>query len=237
MTGVGMANPQICGTKHDIYNNGSYLAAHPTWDAEHSPWKAKHVSRMLKKHELNPITVAEVGCGAGEIILSLSQDMPQASFLGYEVSVDAFQLARVKQTDRVNFVLDDITIKNVRYDLLLTMDVFEHVDDYLGFLRNLRGKSEYKIFHIPLDLSCHSLLRDIPMRNRESVGHLHYFTRNTALATLRDCGYEVIDDFYTACIEVHPTKFSTLVRRAAYKMSPDATVLLLGGYALMVLAR
>jgi hypothetical protein len=26
--------------KKDIYNDGSYFAKHPTWDVEHSPWKA-----------------------------------------------------------------------------------------------------------------------------------------------------------------------------------------------------
>lgn len=32
---------------------------------------------------------------------------------------------------------------------------------------------------------------------RRSVGHIHYFTKETALALLEDTGYRVIDHGYT----------------------------------------
>jgi hypothetical protein len=37
---------------------------------------------------------------------------------------------------------------------------------------------------------------------RETYGHLHYFTRETALATLSDIGYEIVDYFYTDDFEI-----------------------------------
>ena len=79
----------------------------------------------------------------------------------------------------------------------MAIDVFEHVEDYFGFLRKLREKAEYKIFHIPLDLSVQTVLRSSPIiKGRKSVGHIHYFTKETALETLKDTGYEIIDYFY-----------------------------------------
>ena len=77
------------------------------------------------------------------------------------------------------------------------MDVFEHVDDYLGFLKLCKNKAKHTIFHIPLDLSASAILRNRLMAVRKSVGHLHYFMKETALATLVDAGYEIIDSFYT----------------------------------------
>lgn len=42
---------------------------------------------------------------------------------------------------------------DVSWDLVLVLDVFEHVDDYLGFLRGLSRIARNIIFHIPLDIS------------------------------------------------------------------------------------
>ncbi len=77
------------------------------------------------------------------------------------------------------------------------VDVFEHVEDYIGFLRKVARLARYGIFHIPLDISVQSILRDLPMNNRRTAGHLHYFMKDTALATLDYAGLEILDWFYT----------------------------------------
>jgi hypothetical protein len=176
------------------------------------------------------------GCGAGEILTQLTESFPNANYVGYEVSADAYKLALARESESLHFELGDLTKKDVHFDLLLAIDVIEHVSDYLGFTQALRSKATYKIFHIPLDISYHSLFRDIMMKNRAGVGHLHYFTKDTALATLRDCGYRIIDHFYTACIDNYPDMLTSRIRRLAFRVSPDRAVLCLGGYSLMVLA-
>ncbi len=80
------------------------------------------------------------------------------------------------------------------------------------------------------------------MYARNSVGHLHYSNRETALATLRDCGYEIIDTFYTATFLDFPlpslkARLAKPVRALLFKIAPDLTVRLLGGCSLMVLAK
>lgn len=69
------------------------------------------------------------------------------------------------------------------------MDVFEHVDDYLGFLKLCKNKTKNTIFHIPLDISAQGILRNKLIAARKSVSHLHYFMKETAIATLIDSGY------------------------------------------------
>lgn len=76
---------------------------------------------------------------------------------------------------------------------------------------------------------------------RESVGHLHYFFKDSVLATLKDCGYVVLDYKYTASrLELPNQAFSSqlmrLPRRLLYSVNPDFAVRMLGGYSLMVLA-
>ena len=225
-----------------VYLDGSYLELTETWHVEDSAWKAKNVAAMLERNRLTPASVCDVGCGAGEIIRQLSTQFTQSRFVGYDVSPQAVDLARPREADNITFKQADILKEDVSFDLLLAADVFEHVDDYMGFLRGLKPKATFKVFHIPLDISVMSILLGSMITTRHLVGHLHYFTKETALATLRDCGYEIIDSFHTAAFMDLPGK--TLKRRIAgiprrffFRISPAFTAQCLGGCSLMVLAR
>lgn len=223
--------------------NGEYLKNNPAWHVEDSPWKAKQILKMLKRNPLNPKTIVEIGCGAGEILNQLYSSMPvDVSFTGYDISGDAIRLAKTREKERLTFKHENYLETNINPDLLLMMDVFEHVDDYLGFLRLCKNKAKNVIFHIPLDLSVQGILRNIPMVNRNSVGHLHYFMKETAIATLVDTGYEIVDSFYTAGMLELPrktikAKLAFLPRKLMYKVNEDLAAKVFGGFSLLVLAK
>ena len=228
-----------------IYTDGTYLRNNPDWHVDDSPWKAKHVARMLDRHGIVPQTVCEIGCGAGEILRSLSTHLePSTRFFGYEISPNAYKICSQKANERFTFRLANLLDEtDVRFDLVMAMDVFEHVEDYFGFLRKLRDKAQYKIFHIPLELSAQEVLRGKPLLNaRRTVGHIHHFSKETALATLEDCGYTVLDHFYTSGRTDlgglgWKSQLMRLPRQALYKVNQDAAVRTLGGYSLLALAR
>ncbi len=229
----------------DCYTQGDYIARNPTWHAEDSAWKAKHILRMIGKNDLRPNTVCEVGCGAGEILNQLYLELPDhIAFIGYEISPQAYELASQKAKERLQFHLNNFEDEpDCFFDLLLVVDVVEHVEDYFGFLRALRGKAEHKIFHIPLDISVQRVLWGTPiLRRRRDVGHIHYFTKETALATLQDTGYEIVDHFYTGGSLELPEKslmysLGKWPLRLARLLNQDMAVRILGGHSLMVLAR
>ena len=52
----------------NIYVGGEYLKKNPLWHIDESPFKVKYILRMMEKHRLQPKTICEVGCGAGEVI-------------------------------------------------------------------------------------------------------------------------------------------------------------------------
>ncbi len=226
------------------YFDGAYLAHNPTWHAEHSATKARWIDEILRRNSLEPRTIAEIGCGSGEILVELRKRRPEAQFTGFEISPQAFAICSPKAERGLDFREDDLLQSpSERFDLMLAIDVFEHVPDYLGFLRALRGRAEYKLFHIPLDLSAQALLRgtSYPIL-REQTGHLHYFHKYTALATLKDCGYEVVDWNYTRSSQELPgkslrTKLANLPRRLLQTFSEDLSARLLGGYSLLALTR
>lgn len=228
----------------DRYFDGAYLAHNATWHAEHSPTKARWIDEILRRNRVEPKTIAEVGCGSGQILVELKKLRPAASYTGFEISPQAYAICSPKQEDGLSFRLEDLAKSHSeRFDLLLAIDVFEHVPDYIGFLKSLKDKAGHKVFHIPLDLSVQALLRgtSYPIL-REQTGHLHYFYKYTALATLRDCGYEIVDWNYTRSSQELPgkgirTKVANLPRRLMQLVSEDLSARFFGGYSLMVLAR
>lgn len=226
-----------------IYTDGTYLTQNPDWHADDSAWKAGHVARMLERHGIVPQTVCEVGCGAGEILRELTKKLPpETRFFGYDISPNAYALCSQKASANLQFNLADLLEEPVHFDVVMALDVFEHVEDYFGFLRKLRTKATHKIFHIPLELSAQQVARGRPLLDaRRSVGHIHHFSTETALATLEDCGYRVIDHFYTSGrTELGGLSWKArllkLPRKALYAIKPDLAVRLLGGYSLLVLA-
>jgi len=228
----------------EMYTDGTYLENNPTWHVQDSPWKANHIKTIIDRNGLNPNSVCEVGCGAGEILKQLSGHYPETEFYGYEISPQAFALCNKKSTANLSFRLQDLLDDDSAYfDIAMAIDVFEHVEDYFGFLRKLRKKAEYKIFHIPLDLSVQKVFRYTSiLERRADVGHIHYFTKETALETLKDTGYEIVDYFYTgSAIELPDVGWKAsllkIPRKVAFSVSEDWTVRILGGYSIMVLAR
>ena len=127
--------------------------------------------------------------------------------------------------------------------MLLVLDVLEHLEDYFSFLRRLRARGMYKLFFFPLDLSVQSVIRPHGLlHTRDVFAHLHYFTRETALRTLEDTGYRILDAVYTSDALDSPTRLLgrrllRWPRKAAFALNHDIAAHLLGGYRLLVLAQ
>lgn len=227
-----------------IYRDGSYLLSNPSWHIEESPFKVRQIRRMIKRRGLAPKTVCDVGCGAGLVLAELQPDLPSDCVCwGYDVSPDALDMCSKRSNENLHFRLRDIRSGecDTFFDLLLMLDVFEHVEDYIGLVRAVRPKAKLKLFHIPLDVSVQAVLRrNGLLLRRDHHAHLHYFTKETALRTLTDVGYKIVDYFYTPrCIELGDLlvqKIARIPRKLSFAAFPDLTVRILGGYSLLVLA-
>ncbi len=226
------------------YTSGEHLERNPDWHSYESSWKIQHILPMLDRHHLLPDTVCEVGCGAGEVLRLLQTHLSDTCRLwGYDISPQAIAMCQGKANDRLHFKLADIRQEqDVFFDLLLVLDVIEHLEDYFSFLRDLKPISRYKLFHIPLEISVQGVLRGkIFLKNRDLHGHLHHFTKETALRTIEDTGYKVLDYSYSPEYELSTTLPQTnlmkLPRKLFFALSKDWAVRILGGTRLLVLAQ
>jgi SAM-dependent methyltransferase len=226
-----------------IYTDGAYLAkTGGTWHLEDSLFKAQRVASMLARHdEIKPSTICEIGCGAGGVLAELQKMLSDhIAFTGYDISPQAHALSARFSNPRCQFILGDAFADQSQYDLVLVMDVIEHVEDYFSFLRNVRQKGELKIYHIPLDAYVSGILRG--NNSWDSAGHLHLFTIETALKALQHTGHRVVDWIFTDGGIVAPQQTSrgriaNLVRIPLSKFSTKLACRLLGGYSMLVLAK
>ncbi len=225
------------------YLTRDYLDKNPTWDVEDSPWKARHVMDLLAKCKEEPTTICEIGCGAGGILNALSRSLPNARLYGFDIAPDVILFWERFKTPQIEFTLGDFLEINARtYDVILLLDLIEHLQDPFHFLHRVSNSTKYIICHIPLDLSAISVLREKPLLHvREKVGHIHYYTKNIAIALLEGCGYRIVHWAYTGAGFTAPqrsisTKMAGAFRKAVFSLNRDWGARLLGGETLMVLA-
>jgi SAM-dependent methyltransferase len=228
-----------------IYTDGTYLERNPSWHAEDAAWKAEQIMAMVRRHGLAPRRVGEIGCGSGDLLAHLSEMLGiGVDFHGYDVALDAMEIARPKSRRNLMFHHGDgIEDSGADFDLVLVVDVLEHVEDCIGFARRVAKLGTDKIFHIPLEVSVQTVLRATPIQaSRERWGHLHFFTEETALATIAAAGMTVVDSTFTFTSLDLPAerlrrRLARWPRRVGYALSPHLAVRVLGGASLLVLAR
>ncbi len=227
-----------------IYVQGEYLKHNPDWHQSDSKWKAQQVSTLLKRNDLSPKSICEVGCGAGAILHQLSTRLhPSTTLIGYDISQDAINFCDQYKKLNLNYIHGDyFRIDTTYYDVVMAMDVAEHVENYMEFIRNLRKGGDYKIFHFPLEISVNKAIRKNALnRSRDRLGHLHYFSKETVLRTLCDCDHQIVDYFYTNSLDTQEQPLLTKLLRPIIKfffwLNNDFTVRFWGGYSLIVLTK
>jgi SAM-dependent methyltransferase len=228
----------------DIYNDGTYLKHNPTWGAEDAAWKASLISQLLNEAAISYATLAEVGCGSGEILVELSRRLPDhVAFFGFDSSADAISLAKPKETPRLRIEQADWLQEpnpTLHYDVLLVIDVLEHVQDYLGFLATVSTKATHTVFHIPLDMCVWTLFREkMLIESKRRVGHIHVYTEEFIKSVLKDYGFILRAQRYTEPTFQNKSFKQSLVnglRKLLFRISTKWGTKILGGYSILVLA-
>jgi len=168
----------------DLYTSGEYAKASPTWHAEDSPWKAKQIMRSLQpcltgKHS---VRICEVGCGVGVVLAELRRALQElnvaATCVGYDIASAAIERAISihGQSNSLSFECCDVLSKpTLECDWLLLIDVLEHLEDPVGFLRELRGRGVQQfIVNLPLENNLVNIVRGRTDPRKSRVGHLHF---------------------------------------------------------------
>ncbi|MFH1910376.1 MAG: class I SAM-dependent methyltransferase [bacterium] len=223
----------------NIYKNGQYKQNHPTWHDEDAAFKAQEVLKIIKRNRLKVRSIIDIGCGTGGVLKILSQKLKVSKLVGFEPYKEVLKIAKTKHPE-VDFI-DKLPQK--KFDLALALDVIEHLEKPKKILLQIKTLAKYKIFHVPLSLSLQARLRKTPPEyGREHSGHLHNFTKKSALDFLKANNYEILDFSYTkgailTPIKTRRQKFLNIFRILFFPVFPNLTSKLLGGFSLIVLTK
>jgi SAM-dependent methyltransferase len=219
-----------------------FAVANPGWGVEDADDKVRDVVRSICRVHLHPRSVCDVGCGVGEVLAQLRQRLGTERAVGYDISRYAITLARKRETPGLRFCLADATQDDESFDLMLMLDVIEHVADPVGFLRSVNHKAPVAIINLPLELSALKVLSAHSLvRGRRGLGHINYFNEQLAHELLNEAGYEVRDAWFSPPgkgRDVHDAKRRLLraAQRTATRVSPSIAARTIGGSSLMMVA-
>jgi SAM-dependent methyltransferase len=227
----------------EIYHDGTYLAKNPDWHEKDASFKAGYISRLFRLIPDQILNVADIGCGTGQIMAELCNLLPeQVRFFGFDISTDAIRLARNKESERIKVDLLDLVSRSEKdciFDVILVIDVLEHVENYFAFLDGIVKKARYTIFHIPLDLSLWSLFREkMLLESKERVGHIHNFTEDFIKSILEDQGFKILYQLYTPPTGKPKSTKEVIInglRKLLFKMNKRFASKTIGGYSILLL--
>lgn len=174
------------------------------------PWETARFDFFIKKMSSyinfqQPITVMDVGCGDAYFIATLKRKFPQINCVGVDINftpeIKTAILERYKDCTLQLFTTVEEAKQQVgKVDLILLMDVIEHIADDISFLKN-------EILPVMESDKCYTFIT-VPAyqflftKHDEFLGHYRRYNnkllkKNVALSGInsRECGY-----FFTTLI-------------------------------------
>ncbi|MGC6493973.1 MAG: methyltransferase domain-containing protein [Myxococcota bacterium] len=217
----------------------SYGQRNPGWHREDAIFKAEEVLHALQQHNWAPSSIADLGCGSAEVVSELGRrlDVP--------VTLTAWDPAPIEATGPPTHPsvrrLSSPVPPALDADLVLLLDVLEHLEHPESMLRAARDIAPKAIIRLPLELSVLDRIRPQRLRHaREVYGHLHHYTTHSALALLRRAGWRVMHREWVR-VPWQPVtswhRFTESCRHAGMQWAPRLTVELLGGWSLFAMCQ
>lgn len=162
---------------------------------------SSHSAALRVVRELRPATLLDIGCGPGHVARRCAADGVRVT--GVDREPPAFAMHEFL---RVHLDREPLPVDAFAYDVVLLLDVIEHLPDPEGFLVGLRNKSRSlpasgprsafvlstpNVAFASMRLSLLLGSFNYAERGILDIDHKRLFTKRSLLRALRDCGYEV----------------------------------------------
>ncbi|HAO93198.1 MAG: hypothetical protein A2X99_02630 [Deltaproteobacteria bacterium GWB2_55_19] len=180
------------------FHRKDYTSINTTLHVEDSPWKIEKVRKLIGKR-LSPRVICDIGCGAGLIAKGMAEAYPDALVIGLDISIDMLKAARrnTPEAEFVNARIEALPIGAGMADIIMLMDVLEHLEDPGKVLGALSQIARHLIIKVPLEDSLWYWANDKTGRytreeNRRKLGHIQYFKMSSLTRLLNNAGFEVV---------------------------------------------
>ena len=132
-------------------------------------------------------SVLDTGCGVGNLLLEISEGYPQVTELaGTDISDGALRACRQRLPDGVFEYLDIQTqALNRQFDLTISVDVLEHVDDDVASLRNIHRMTGKYFLAVTIQGN------GLPEWEAREIGHVRNYRRGELQEKMTGVGFTV----------------------------------------------
>ena len=107
-------------------------------------WHIRRELKMLNREGFKPVEIADAGSGFGQYVYYLSKRYPEAHIAGLDIKQEQVDdcnhfFTAIKRDDKVSFKYADLALleENEAWDLVLSVDVMEHIEDDRTVFRHL----------------------------------------------------------------------------------------------------
>ncbi len=182
----------------NYYTSGTYWNTHESYLKDDKPAKARDVIdgfvAAVDKVGTSEIRVADVGGGTGAVIAELARLLkplrPNVTIKAtiFEIAANAVEYGR-KAFPQQEYVNAFFQGNEGTFDVLMYIDVLEHVENPWDLLRKARGCSQTLLIRQPLEGTLPMFRHNSYKGQRESLGHINYFNYRQFLDMAASCGW------------------------------------------------
>lgn len=236
----------------DLYLKDEYIKKNPSLHEEDSEWKIGKIilliDKLIKKNYINSneINLLDVGGGAGLILKEISNYIERV----YSIRVNRYALdlspgmlaVQEKNNPSARLLNEDIcrtSLRNKEIDIVLMIDVIEHIPDSVKALKELGRISRFAIFKVPIEDNLISnvwnfLKQGQPRQNAiGTIGHINIYNPITLKHQIEQNGGSILKSFYTNVYEYYlknelyakrmnkKSKAINIVASHIFRVSPD----------------
>ncbi len=138
--------------------------------------------------------VLDIGCGNGALSYDIA--LKAKSVTGIDIEEKSIKKAKSKYSrSNAKYITGDATkdLSGEKFDVIILSNVLEHIENRVGFMRNIRGLASKYLIRVPM------LDRDwIPLYKKElgiewrlDLTHYTEFTKSSFIKEIQEAGYEV----------------------------------------------
>ncbi|MEM7035281.1 MAG: methyltransferase domain-containing protein [Chloroflexota bacterium] len=225
------------------YINNSYKHKHQDWHLGDAPFKAQDIMpgllAAIKASNKNSIRIADIGAGAGGVLIEVIKLLNQAKAsieieaIGFEVSPQAVEISR-QQFPQLQMRQKFFEISDGPFDIILFVDVLEHVENPWEMLRLARKSSDFITVRQPLLENFSTFRHRNYEGQRNEWGHIGFFNYYSFLDMTNACGWKPLEITLAAQWELaaNINRSGSILHRALVNTNRIITSYLISGFYL-----
>ncbi|MDZ8052245.1 MAG: class I SAM-dependent methyltransferase [Aulosira sp. ZfuVER01] len=185
----------------NLYTSGEYGLRHRDWHLDDATYKVRDIMPALKAAiasiNSDVLRIADVGAGVGGVVVETVKQLTQnyqnlaVDAVGFEISPYAVKAGR-ELFPNLDLHQKFFESSDGPFDVVLFIDVLEHLENPWEMLRIARDNSRYIIVRQPLLDNFSTFRHNNYSNQRETWGHIGYFNYYSFMDMTKATGWQPI---------------------------------------------